>query len=105
MELTMDAGSAGTPGGQTGAEGAADAGGIWSSLPSVNEIVSKLGGAALTRAAYEINRPVASDARTRSPEGLLGNLGTVRVVGGLDGTTKWILIAAAAAVGIYLLTR
>lgn len=78
------------------------ASGIWASLPSISDVIDKLGTAGLTRAAYEINRPVIN-AGVSSPLGTFGKVGTVGVE--LGTGTQTLIMLLAVGVGIYLLTR
>jgi hypothetical protein len=81
---------------------AVDPGGVWSGLPTFSDILDKLGTAGLTRAAYEINKPLYN-AGAKSGLGTFGKVGTVGVELGTGTQTIILLIALGA--GIYLLTR
>ncbi|MDA8122584.1 MAG: hypothetical protein M0Z38_08480 [Deltaproteobacteria bacterium] len=75
---------------------------FWDFLPNGSQIVDTLVGAGVTRAAYEINKPLVR-AGARSPLGTFGKVGTVGVELG-SGTQTLILLALLGA-GIYLLSR
>lgn len=75
-------------------------GSVWDSFPSITEAFDKLTGAALTRAAYEFNKPLYNmSEQQRSPDGLLGKVGTV----GMSSDTKSFLVLVLLAAGIIYL--
>lgn len=84
------------------AAGSDFASGIWGALPSLSQVIDKLGTAGLTRAAYEINRPLIK-AGVKSPDGVFGKVGTVGLE--LGGSTQTLILLIALGAGIYLLTR
>ncbi len=75
---------------------------VWDSM-GINEVFSKLVGAGVTRAAYEINKPLFdATGKQRSPDGLLGKIGTV----GLSTDTKnMILLVAVIGAAVYILPK
>ena len=78
------------------------ASGVWSALPSISDVIDKLGTAGLVRAAYEINRPMMK-VGTISPLGTFGKVGTVGFE--LGSSTQTLILLIAVGVGVYLLTR
>lgn len=85
-----------------GADAVAASGSLWDSL-NVNDVFSKLIGAGVTRAAYEINKPLYNAAeKQRSPDGLLGKIGTV----GLSSDTKsLVILVLVIAAAVYLFPK
>jgi hypothetical protein len=67
---------------------------------SVGDMFDKLLGAGITRAAYEINKPLYDAAgKQRSPDGLMGKIGSF----GVSQDTQRLLILLAVIAGVVYL--
>lgn len=78
---------------------------FFAGFPSVSDIFSTLGTAALIRGANEIAGRGPAPTAKQGSEGILGKLGTVGVSLDSNQVIKIALVLAAVGAGLYLLLR